>query len=172
MIENPGFSRDFGILTITKSKAMVPFPILTRLVLRYIFNRDGRAECFPPDPPMVKPEISDMMNSITNYAELIRVQKHKLADKYGAEYVRYLDSQKAGERGTVLGEIEHQLERISSLLRDNDQGKFDLKIAQFKEHRIDYKKHYKLPESFKAEDFVRAQQSLLKAMKDNPEDYR
>ena len=165
-------SRDTSIMHLGKSSAKLPLGVVFRLVLRFIYNINGDNPCEPPDRPMSMQDISDMENSILNWFKWIQTRKGKLADKYGAAWLAEHEKIEVGKKGTVLDEIENYLQRLAWMLRENDLGNFDYKKKTFKEHKISYKKHFKLPEAFKPEDFKRAQEFLKAAMRDNPDDYR
>ena len=164
-------SRDTSILHVGKSGIRLPLGDVFRLVLRFIYNMDGMNPCEPPDRPMSMQEISDMQNSMVNWVKWIDRRKGKLADKYGADWLREHEKIEVGKKGTVLDEIENYVQRLAWMLRENDLGNFDYKKKTFKEHKLSYKKHYNLPGAFKPGDFVKAQEALKRAMKNHPEDY-
>ena len=165
-------SRDTSILKIGKSGTRLAPPMVFRLVLRFIYNINGDSPCEPPDRPMSMQEISDMENSIVNWLKWINMRKGNLADKYGADWLKAHEMIEVGKKGTVLDEIENFFQKLGWMLRENDLGHLDHRKKLFKDHKISYKKAFSLPEAFKPEDFVKAQEHLKKAMADNPNDYR
>jgi hypothetical protein len=153
-------SKDMNFLTVTKSKVKLPLPVLFRMVLKYVYDQKA----------MTRDNISDMMNSMVNWQEWISHEKDKLVEKYGADYV-YKDPRPLGQKGTILDEMEFHIAGLAWLLQQNDEGKLHDRKIMFANHGIDYRKYYHLPESYKKEDFVKAQAALKECMKKNPEDY-
>jgi hypothetical protein len=167
-----GIATDVNLLTIRRTKARLPLPQLAWMAFRYIFNKNGEMNSWLsiPDNKMSKEEIADLMSSIVNWNDWIRVQKEKLAKKFGNEYV-FNDIRPVGTKGTVLDEIEFRLSRLGWIMHEGENGTIHKKYLDFMEHKIDYKKHYGLQQAFKPSDFIKAQEALKQAMRDNPEDY-
>lgn len=134
------------------SNNLVPLAHLLRMVLKFIYDFDHMPR---EDREKIQPAILDW-------------EKH-LHEKKGKRALRC----KTDIHDPLLGdepELE-ELKKLCWLLVENEKGKFDHRKRLFKLHNIDYRKFYKLPESYVPEDLVKAQWYLDKAKKENPEDY-
>lgn len=163
---------DFNILTIGKTNKQLPLAQLFLLTLRYVYNRDGKMDWISlPDRPMTREEMSDIMNSVVNWQRYINIQKAKLAEKFGNDYI-YNDSRAVGTKGTNLDEQEFMISWIGWLLYESEgEGKVANHRKDIITHKLDYKKMYGIKAAFKEKDFIIAREHLKKAMAQHPEDY-
>lgn len=145
-------------LIVRGTTDQVPIPVLLRLVLQFIYDINQMS---------YSKEIQ-MKNSIVNWNKWVQEEKNKELDKYGITADTFIP---VGKKGTIVDEVEFQLQSMAWMLHRNELGGFDKRKAMFKEHRINYRKFYKLPESYLPSDFKKAQEHLKKAMEDHPEDY-
>lgn len=137
----------------------VPIPKLFRMVLKFIYDKSN---CTYQEEVAVK-------NSVLNWFKYIKQEKQKVIDKYGIEAQSFMP---VGTKGTVLDEIEHQLQGIGWLLHADEKGMLEERKKRFKEHNINYLKFYRIPEAYNPKDFKKAQKALERCMKENPDDYR
>ena len=161
MNDTPGgyISKDLNILTIKKdTKILLPMWLLYRQVLKYCFDQKH----------MSLQDISDMMNSITNYYDYIKSEKEKLAEKYGYKYV-YENPVEVGKKGTPLDSLEFWLQICAGYLYKLETGKLDKIKYTIIEHCLDYRKMFFLSEAYKKEDFEKAQENYKKWLEKNPE---
>ena len=74
------------------------------------------------------------------------------------------------ETGKEHEDLEHRLKLFGAFLKDNENGNLNERKELFKRHGIDYKKRFGIV-SPEQSDILKANQYLLKAKKENPEDY-
>jgi len=72
----------------------------------------------------------------------------------------------------VEEEIEFTLNYLEELIKKDASGQLEQRKQTFKEKNIDWQKFHRLPEAYKAEDFIKGQEALEQHMRDFPEDYR
>lgn len=127
----------------------LPIPVLVRLVLKFIYDRDHTTA----------QERNDMQSSLENWARYVNEKKDEIIKKYGltAHY-----SVPMGLKGCPIDELELHVQRMAWLLVEDEKGKWDKRKKMFKEKGIDYKKFFRLPEAYTAEDFARALEILKK----------
>ena len=131
------------MLIQVKSKDAIAIPFLFRLVLKSIFDSDN-----------LKPgEEAQIRDSVVNWKNHLDLKKDIGMDAIDEE--------------NLFG-----LQIIATLLKGEEEGKFEKRKETFKRHKIDYKKFYRLPESYKMADFYRGQDILKEHMRTNPEDYQ
>ena len=114
-------------LVIVKNKTALDLPSLLRLVLKTIYET---SKITSQDEDTIMCSMIDWKN--------------------------HLDFQRESGFGIIDEENQISLEYIGKLLKDNMDGRLDKRKELFIRHGIDYKKFYRLPGSWKPEDFERA----------------
>lgn len=135
-------------LIVVKNKTVLDFPSLVRVALRSIYEHGTVSAS----------EIRQMHESIIAWNQHITLRKEMSSDILKNE-----NSDQEGE--------EICLEYVAGILKDNDDGKLEKRKEFFRQHNIDWRKFYRLPEAFSPKDFIRGQAILEQHKKDNPEDY-
>lgn len=130
------------IITI-KNKPVLNLPSLLRIALKSIYDTKN----------LTNQEEDFMQKSIVNWQKHLQLQRD------------------IGRFGIVQKENQITLEYIGNLLYQNSMGKMEDRKVTFANHNIDYRKFYRLPEAYKPEDFVKAQEALEEHKRTNPEDY-
>lgn len=147
------------MLIFINTKEMIPLPQLFRLALKFIY--DNKSIKYGDE--------ARLKSSVVNWYDKIQEAKKRTADKYGI--IPEMENIEIGKKGTPVDEAEYYLQIIGSLLKKNEEGKFEPQKALFREHGIDYRKYYRLPEAYSIQDFVKAKRALERNMKDRPGDY-
>lgn len=71
----------------------------------------------------------------------------------------------------VEEEVEHVLSNIKEIMEDDEAGRLELRKQNFKDKGVCYKKFHRLPEAYKAQDFINGQRALEEHKRANPEYY-
>ena len=129
-------------LIITKLKDVLDMPSLYRAVLKFIFDEKN----------MSSSEIVMMKHSVIDWASHLRIKKE------------------CNEMSAVDKQNQYSLESMAKMLQDNELGLMDHKKAVYKEHKIDYRKAFRLPEAYVPEDFIKAQKAIERAKTKRPEE--
>lgn len=139
-----------------KKKNVLAVQYLLRAVLKFIYDENN----------MGPAEIREMQESIITWDSAIKIENEKLAT------IQAADVKVFGRKLTVTHRYSEEqiiLQKLASLLVDNQSGKLDTRKRLFKEKNIDYRKFHRLPEAYKKEDFVKAAIEKKEYDKINPE---
>jgi hypothetical protein len=123
-----------------KSKEVLLLSQVFRLALKYIFDKWH----------FTAQEGRQLEDSILNWANAIQFKKDMGSSMYENE--------------------EYQLGIIAKLLKQNEEGKLERRKALFKEHKISYKKYYRLREAYRPEDFLEARREYETLCRLKPEE--
>lgn len=148
-----------SFMIAVNTNELMPLPALLRLVLKFVYDKNNVS--FGEEIKLKK--------NIHQYAQWVKQEKQKVLDKYGLDAQ---DFRPVGTKGTVVDDVEFQIQGLAWLLREDEQGRLDARKGIFKQNGIDYKKFYKLTEAYTKGDFIRAHKALEKAMMENPGDYQ
>ena len=64
---------------------------------------------------------------------------------------------------------KYEAKYLANLIIEDQKGKYDVRKAVIKEHKLDWRKCLRFPEAYVAEDFIRGQKVLDQWNRDNPE---
>ena len=103
----------------------------------------------------------------------IQINKARELEKYG------LDPQAAaipvGQKGSVLDEMEYQLQLMCSWVVREEKGEFKERVELYKKHKIDFRlaepQCHVFPEVIKKRNMAKGLAALKTAMESNPDDY-
>ena len=133
-------------LIIMNNEDVLEIPQLLRLALKSIYEKKR----------FTFNEERQLHKSIIHWADTFKLKK---------------ELSPIGELNAVDDEGQMGLEIIAGLIQQDANGEFEARKELFRRHNIDYKKFHRLPESYRPEDFKRAQRHLEDHKRTNPEDY-
>ena len=124
------------------NRKVLPLPAVWRLVLKLIYDYKN----------MSVAEETQMRESIKHWKNHIEYKSEIGLDAVNEEHKMMLE--------IIRGHIQQDMD-----------GSLEKRKRMFRQHNINYKKFYRLPEAYKKEDFVHGEKVLQEHMKTNPEDY-
>ena len=140
-------------LAIVKTKETAGIPLLKRLVLKQIYDRDS--DWYHPETgeKWTAQRCRQVMeNAFQTWYEKFQLDKDTGNDKDpGNQFVR----------DVVAG--------FAKMLVDDEKGKYNTIKILHKEKGIDYRKKYGLQEAYTAAGLFKAQQAVEKYRRDNPD---
>lgn len=162
------------IIVRSKPRPQLDLTQLMLLSLKYIYARED----------ITYEEESQMKQGLVRWVEYLNDKKDfgkcnmcngsGLVFRTQAETLRdcaFCDG-KGYQLKAVDEEIEDTLMRIGKIHKMNNDGELDDRKRLFKEHNISYLKFHRIPGAVTEEDKHKAQESLEKAKKKNPDDYQ
>ncbi len=144
-------------------KSRMPIKYLWQLIFTFTFAKETTGH-------MTKDIIGEQ---IVKWNGFIQINKARELEQYG------LDPQAAaipvGQKGSVLDEMEYQIQLMASWVVREEKEEFRSKIELYKKHKIDF--HlvepmcHVFPEFANRRNKAKGLAALAAAMKANPEDY-
>lgn len=145
-------------LIIVKNKEVLAMPNLFRYVLKFIYDEDN----------MSREDIRIMRQNIVDWKSAIDIEEEKLMHHQGTELRLF---GKIITNTHKYSEEQFHLQNMAKMLVDNDNGVYDDEKKTYKEHGVDYRKVWQLPEAYELKDFIKGEEILEQHKKDNPEIY-
>jgi hypothetical protein len=146
-----------------KDASRMPIKYLWQLIFTYTFEKKSCAHRTP-----------DIINEqLLKWNAFIDINKKRDLEKYGLDP----DAPAApiGQKGSVLDEMEYQLQNMCSWVVREEQGEFTPKVELFKKHKIDYHLAepmcHVFPEFQTRRNKRKGHAALLANIEDKPEQY-
>lgn len=141
----------------------MPLKYLWQLIFTFTFDKKSTGH-------MTKDTINNQLMKWHNFVE---INKKRELEEYG------LDPDMAlipiGKKGSVLDEMEFQLQHMCSWVVKEEQGHFEPKVELYKKHKINFRLAepmcFAFPEHAKNRNMNKGIIAIKQAMIDNPEDY-
>ena len=131
-----------------------------RLILRRIFNPKKAGES----------DLYLIEHNIEKWKAVCDGHNSKVYDAFGDKAFE----QAVGRRGSIIDEIEYQLQEMCKMLVNDEKGLLESKKETYRVHHIDYRKVYPniFPECIPTPaEKAQAQGYLKRAMKEHPDEY-
>ena len=137
-------------------------PSILELVLKYVYSETLPGTASLKDRTMTLQETVQMKFSIDWWYKAVKKQKER-------KILRFKIFQ--GDEIEEPDEVELALMHFSDLIVKKEQNDQRLRrrICLFKEHKLDYRKVYRLPGSHTAEDYERGALALARFNRQNPD---
>lgn len=139
-----------------KNRKVLSISHLYRECLRFIFDEEN----------MSAEDVRFMRQSIMGWHNAIRLEDEKLAQTQAADVKVF------GQTITTEHKYSEQkiiLTKIAKMLKDSQSGGLDRRKRLFKEKGVDYRKFYRIPESYTKEGLMKANIENEKYKANNPE---
>lgn len=144
-------------------KSRIPIKYLWQLIFTYTFDKKSTGH-------MTKQTIS---KQLCKWNGFIEINKARELEQYGLD--PEMASVPIGRKGSVLDEMEYQLQLMCSWVVKEEKGEFESRVELFRKHKVDFRLAEPMcavfPEFAKKRNMARGQNALKEAMKANPQDY-
>ncbi len=146
-----------------KDPSRMPIKFLWQLIYTFTFDKKACGH-------MTK----DIINKqLIKWHEFIEINEKRELDAFGLD--PHMAAVPVGKKGSVLDEMKFQMQLMCSWCVKEEEGKFEPRVELFTKHKIDFRLAepmcFVFPEYASRRNMAKGKIALLKAMKDNPEDY-
>lgn len=152
------------MLINVKDESRMPIIFLWQLIYTFTFAKKSCAY-------MTKDIISQQL---LKWHGFIEINKAVRLQEYGLEPA-FMAAVPIGKKGSVIDEMEFQLQSMCSWVVKEEAGKFQPKVDLFTKHKIDFRLAepmcHAFPEHANRRNMNKGKEALRQAMKDNPQDY-
>jgi len=144
---------------------VMPIIYLWRAIWKFVFDIDHCAF----------DHRKEIEKEILKWTDIINFQKKIRSDRHGKKWDEG-STDKVGQKGNVIDELEYQIGMMCKTIVDNEQGLWDYHVDTLRIHNIDYRKSIHCSQWFpEVQDplrFERGAENLKRAQEENPEDYK